>query len=353
MHFSSRVQIGNSIISKDHLPYLVAEVSANHNQDIERAKKIVRAAAENGANAVKFQTYTPDSITLNSSLPEFLAGEGIWKGKRLFDLYQQGSLPWEWHHELFDLAKSLNLDVISSPFDETAVDFLVELGVDALKIASFEIVHIPLIRKCAESGLPVIISSGMATETEIEEALCALGDRQPNVILLHCVSSYPADPEKYSLARVGELGERFGCMIGLSDHCKTNEIASASVILGSVFIEKHFTLNRNGGGLDDSFSLEPAGLKELRQSADMLYKASHVTNEVSDSERPSLQYRRSIYASKRILRGQKFSKENVRVVRPGYGLHPRHFESLLGKKAIRDIDFASPITAKDLGDEIL
>lgn len=351
--FANEIRIGRSIISPDSSPYLVAEVSANHNNDIDRAKAIVCAAAESGANAVKFQTYTPDTITLESSGPDFLAGEGIWEGKTLYELYQQGSLPWEWHQELFELAKSLNLDVISSPFDETAVDFLLQIGVDALKIASFEIVHIPLIRKCAASGLPVIISSGMATEKEIEEALDTVAAYQSNVILLHCVSSYPADPEKYSIRRVRELGERFGCLIGLSDHCTTNEVASASVLYGSVFIEKHFTLDRTGGGLDDSFSLEPSGLEELRRTADTLYKASNVTTEISDSEQRSLQYRRSIYASKPILRGQIFTKDNLKVVRPGYGLHPRYFEELLGKKAIRDIGFASPITDRDLGDEIL
>ncbi len=354
MLFNKSVQIGNKCISNDNNVFLIAEISANHNNDILRAREIIWEASKNGADAVKFQTYTADTITLNSDKPDFLINGGLWDGRTLHDIYSEGSLPWEWHADLFEYARSLGLAVISSPFDETAVDFLVELGVDALKIASFEINHIPLICYAAKKGVPLIISTGMANYEEIYEAVNSVSEFTKDLILLHCISSYPAEPKDYSLSSIPKLFENFNCLVGLSDHCVDNLAASTSVALGAVVIEKHFTLDRNGGGLDDSFSLEPKGLKDLRNNVDTIKVAMQSSkNGCSESEKQSLKYRRSIYASKPIKAGDQFTTSNIKVVRPSMGLHPRFYSSLIGKFANRDIEFASPICEGDLDNEIL
>jgi len=353
MAFRRSIDIGKQTVSIEQRPYIVAEVSANHNNDMGRALAIVRAAAESGADAVKFQTYTADTITLKSDKSDFVLGKGLWEGRTLHDLYQEGSLPWDWHQELFTFARSLGLGVISSPFDETAVDFLVDIGVEALKIASFELTHIPLIEHAAKTGLPIIMSTGMGTKSEVSEAVEAVRKYSDQLILLHCISSYPALPEDYSVRSISHLGDSHECLVGISDHCETNEIAVASVLLGSVFIEKHFTLDRNGGGLDDSFSQEPDGFRELRRTADSLHAAQRMVAECSESELASRQYRRSIYCSQDIQKGDTFSGQNIRVVRPGFGLHPRHYSELLGRTAVRDISYAEPITLDDLNDALL
>ena len=348
MNFSDRLTIGGKSLGLSEKPFVVAEVSANHNNDLQRAREIVLAAAANGADAVKFQTYTADTITLDSSGPDFLIHDGLWKGQRLYDLYSKGSLPWDWHQPLFELARSLGLAVISTPFDESAVDFLVGLGVDALKIASFELTHIPLIRKVAGAGLPVIISTGMGTAAEIEEAVSAVDGISKDLILLHCVSSYPAEPKDYSLKNLVNLRERHGCLVGLSDHCVENRAAAASVLYDSVFIEKHFTLDRLGGGLDDSFSLEPSGLAELRAAVDEMFYAARHVSEVGESEKDNVSLRRSIYVSKPVRSGEVLTAENIRVVRPGFGMHPRHYDEVIGRRAVNDLEFASPLNRGDV-----
>lgn len=351
--FSQEIYIGSKPVSTLQKPFLVAELSANHNNEIDRAKKIIKAAAESGADAIKFQTYTADTITLDAKTDDFALGKGLWEGRFLYDLYSEGSLPWEWHEELFHYARTLGLSVISSPFDETAVKFLVDIGVDALKIASFELTHIPLIVEAARTGLPVILSTGMGTDEEIGEAVRQIATCSSEVILLHCVSAYPARPEEYAIRNIQKLKDKFGVLVGISDHCETNEIAAASCLLGSVFVEKHFTIDREGGGLDDSFSQEPSGFTSLRNMLDSLHAAQSYAPQIVDGEQESLRYRRSIYCSSPIAKGDVFTVENIKVVRPGFGLHPRHYFELLGKTAWRDIGFAEPISIDDLSNAIL
>ena len=351
MRFKNKIDIGGKFISHDSSVFIIAEISANHNNDISRAKEIIRQASICGADAIKLQTYTADTITLDTNKEDFIIEGGLWDGRSLYDIYSEGSLPWEWHEELISYARDLGLAVISSPFDETAVDFLIDLGIDALKIASFEINHIPLIEYAASKGLPIIMSTGMANDDEINEAVEAVGKHTDELILLHCISSYPARAEEFGLKSILDLKETYSCLSGLSDHCTDNLIASASVALGTTVIEKHFTLDRKGGGLDDSFSLEPEGLKELRENVDLV-KAALVkpNNGCSNSEKSSLKYRRSIYASRPISEGEIFTEENLKVIRPGAGLHPRHYYQLIGRRAKRDVDFAEPLLTIDLMD---
>lgn len=352
MSFLHDFKIANRRVSLNEKPMIVAEISANHHQCFETAKRLVVAAKDGGADAVKFQTYTPDTITLDADGPGFNLTEGLWKGRRLYDLYKEGSLPYEWHGELFEFAKSLDLAVISSPFDEDAVDFLVDRGVDALKIASFELTHIPLIQAAAKTGLPLVVSTGMATLSEIEEALAVIRPFNQKLVVLHCVSAYPAEAKDYSLKSLLMLRDRLNCMVGLSDHCVENNVAAASVLYDAVFIEKHFTLDRAGGGLDDSFSLEPQDLFDLRARVDEMYYACRHCNEISQSETANQSLRRSIYASSAIKKGEVFSASNIKVVRPGFGLHPRHYEEILGQIAERDIAFAEPILQADLSGKV-
>jgi N-acetylneuraminate synthase len=354
MKFNQSINIGEKTISADGPVFIIAEISANHNNDIDRAKAIIRKAAENGADAVKLQTYTADTITLESDRPEFVIQGGLWDKRTLYDLYAEGSLPWEWHRELINYAKEFGLAVLSSPFDESAVDFLVNLGIDGLKIASFEINHIPLLQYAAKQGLPLIVSTGMATTPEIKEAVDTISSFTSDLILLHCISSYPAEAKDYSLGSVSYLVDEFGTLVGLSDHCVDNLASAASVALGVSVIEKHFTLDRDSGGLDDSFSLEPDGLLDLRVKVDTVKDAMRPTdNGVAKSEVDSLMFRRSIYASKLIKKGDTFSSENIKVIRPSCGLHPRHFGLLIGEQATRDIEYATPILKSDIPREVL
>lgn len=343
------IRIGDHNVSSVSDPFIIAEISANHNNDIERAKNLIYEAARSGAQAVKFQTYTADTLTLDSDEEDFVITGGIWDGRKLYDIYREGSLPYEWHKELFTLSKSLGLAVISTPFDEAAVDFLVELGADALKIASFELCHIPLLRKVGSTGLPVIMSTGMGEDDEISEALQALNlQSTQQVVLLHCISSYPAQPTDSDLRRIEHLAEKFGTMVGLSDHCVENHIALASIVLGACVIEKHFTLDRNGGGLDDSFSILPDELHDLRRLTAELKKSLNIPKDRGSADRASKKYRRSVYASNFIQKGELFTENNIQVVRPGFGLHPRYFSELLGTTANRDIAFAEPLTHKEI-----
>lgn len=333
-----KIQIGKRFVGAQFEPFIIAEISANHNGDKDRALKIIRQAADVGAHAVKFQTYTADTITLDCGEKDFICGPGLWAGQKLHNLYTEGSLPWEWHKELFEFSKSLGLAVISTPFDESAVDFLIDLEVDALKIASFELTHLPLIKKAAQQRLPLIMSTGMATDFEIKEAIeAAQKYSNDQLILLHCISSYPTPAREYNLPRLNDL-KSYGFLVGLSDHCVTNEISIASVALGASVIEKHFTLDRNGGGLDDLFSLEPCDLKQLVEMSSNVHAAIQL-RDLASYDSSSLQYRQSIYPTRDIRRGEKFTNENLKIVRPGYSIPPKYFEQILGKVANRDIKF--------------
>lgn len=338
------LSIAGRMIGVDHPPYMIAELSANHNGKLETALRIVEEASKAGADAVKLQTYKPDTITLDSDGPEFRIQGGLWDGRRLYDLYQEAHMPWDWHKPLFDHARKLGIAIFSSPFDSTAIDLLEDLGAPAYKIASFEAVDLPLIRYAAATGKPMIISTGMADAEEIAEAVDAAragGCRE--LALLHCVSGYPAPAGDYNLRTIPDMIERFGLVTGLSDHTIDNTTAIASVALGASIIEKHFTLDRNGGGPDDSFSLEPAGMAALCDGAKTAWQAlGQVDYGRKSSEQGNVQFRRSLYFVRALKAGDTITPDAVRSVRPGFGLAPKHLEAVIGNTVAQDV---SPFTA--------
>ncbi|MBD3231351.1 pseudaminic acid synthase [Candidatus Dependentiae bacterium] len=323
-------------IGRKYPPFVVAEMSGNHNQSIDKALAIVRAAAEAGVNALKLQTYTPDTITLDVKNDDFFVkdSKSLWKGSYLYELYQQSYTPWEWHKPIIERCKQLGLICFSTPFDESSVDFLETLNVPCYKIASFENNHLPLLRRIAVTGKPVIISTGLARVSELHEAVETLRSHgTKDIILLKCTSSYPADPINANILTIPHMRELFGCKVGLSDHTLGIGVSVASVVLGTTFIEKHFTLSRSDGGIDSEFSLEPEEMKALVVETKRAWQSlGKVSYEFSEKEKNNLQFRRSIYISKDLKSGDILTKENLRVVRPGYGLHPRYFEQLIGKK---------------------
>lgn len=340
-----KIEIGNN-----HAPYVIAEISANHNGEIEDAKKLIRIARKAGASAVKIQTYTADTLTIDCKKDDFLIKKGLWKGKTLHQLYSEAYTPWEWHEELFAEADRNGITIFSSPFDRTAVDLLEELGAPAYKIASFEIVDIPLIRKAASTGKPIIMSTGMANLEEISDAVAAA--RQAGckaMALLHCVSGYPAPADEYNLSTIGRLRSEFGCVVGLSDHTLDNVTAISSVGYGASIVEKHFTLDRSRGGPDDSFSLEPGDLECLCRDVKTAWTARGKVNFArTNAETSNVIFRRSLYVVEDVRKGEPLSERNIRSIRPGYGLPPKHYDEMLGRFAARDLSFGSPLSWDDV-----
>lgn len=331
--------IAGRAIGPDHPPYVIAEVSANHNGRLDAAMALIEVASEAGADAVKLQTYRPDTITLDCDTEEFRIRGGLWDGRTLYELYEEAHTPWAWHKPLFDHARKLGITIFSSPFDTTAVDLLEELGAPAYKIASFEAVDLPLIRYVAATGKPMIISTGMADAEEIAEAVAAArAGGCAQLALLHCVSGYPAPAGDYNLRTIADMSERFGVVIGLSDHTLDNSTAIASVALGAAVIEKHFTLDRSGGGPDDSFSLEPAELAALVHGTRTAWEAlGRVDYGRKSSEQGNVKFRRSLYFVQDLEAGEMITADAVRSVRPGYGLAPKCLEEVVGRRTARAV----------------
>ncbi len=336
-----RFTIGHRAIGLDAPPFVIAEMSGNHNQSLERALAIVDAAAKAGAHALKLQTYTADTMTLDINDGEFRISDpdSLWADTSLYALYQQAHTPWEWHAPIFERARSHGMLAFSSPFDETAVDFLESLDVPAYKIASFENTDLPLIRKAASTGKPLIISTGMATVAELDESVrAARAAGCCDLILLKCTSTYPASPLNTHLRTIAHMRELFGCEVGLSDHTMGVGAAVAAVALGASVVEKHFTLDRSAGGVDASFSLEPAELASLVTETERAWQAlGHVQYGATTAEQKSLVYRRSLYVVRDVAPGEPLTRDNVRAIRPGLGLAPRHLDTVLGRAARRPL----------------
>jgi len=334
--------------------YIIAELSANHNGSLERAKKLIQAIAETGADAVKLQTYTADTLTIDCDNEYFrIDGGTLWDGRTLYDLYKEAYTPWEWHAELKALAEELGLEFFSTPFDPTAVDFLEELGVQRHKVASFELVDIPLLKKIGTTQKPVIMSTGMASIQEIEEAVDALkGSGCPDITLLKCTSAYPAQPEDANLKTIPDLRERFGCKVGLSDHTMGIAVPVAAVALGAQVIEKHFTLSRADGGADSGFSLESHEFKAMVDAVRVAEKAiGSVHYGGSAGDEKSKIFRRSLFVVKDIKAGESFTSDNIRSIRPGHGLPSKFYDEVLGKRAKCDIEKGTPVLREKLDDK--
>ncbi|MDI1325516.1 MAG: pseudaminic acid synthase [Brevundimonas sp.] len=343
---SESFSIGSRQVGRGHKPYLIAEMSGNHNHSLDRALEIVSAAAASGADAIKLQTYTAATMTLDLDTPGFVIDDPAspWNGRSLYDLYEEAHTPWDWHAPIMEHARSLGLHCFSSPFDSTAVDFLETLDVPAYKIASFELVDIPLIERVAATGKPVIMSTGMATVAEIGEAVMAARRAgAQNTILLKCTSTYPAEPLNTNLATIPTIRETFGCEVGLSDHTMGTGVAVASIALGAPLIEKHFTLARADGGVDSAFSLEPAEFRALREECDRAWQAiGTVTFGGTKAEEGSRLFRRSLYIAQDMKAGDVLTAENLRAIRPGYGLPPKYIDHLLGRRVLRDVVRGTP-----------
>jgi pseudaminic acid synthase len=340
------ITIAGRRIAVDEPPYVIAELSANHNGRLDIALRIIDEAKAAGADAVKLQTYRPDTITLNCDSEDFQIHGGLWDGRTLYELYEEAHMPWEWHAPLFEHARKLGITIFSSPFDRTAVDLLEDLNTPAYKIASFEAIDLPLIKYVAGTGKPMIISTGMANAEEIQEAIEAARDGGcGELAVLHCVSGYPAPAADYNLQTIPDMMRRFGLVTGLSDHTLDNTTAIASVVMGASIIEKHFTLDRSAGGPDDSFSLEPAELVALCKDSKTAWAAlGKVDYQRKPSEQGNAQFRRSLYFVKDMKSGERVTPDSVRSVRPGFGLAPKYYEAVLGKRVNRDVTFGMPLS---------
>ncbi len=347
----AEIIVGNRKIGDGHPAYIIAEMSANHAGSIENAKKIIRSAKEAGADCVKLQTYTPDTITMDCDNDYFHIGNGTWKGENLYQLYGKAYTPWEWHSELKAEADSVGIDFFSTPFDFTAVDFLEELGVEFYKIASFELVDIPLIEYVASKGKPIIMSTGMSTLAEIDEAVTAIRKQGNNQIaLLRCASAYPAITDEMNLMTMKNMGEVFGVPVGLSDHSMGSVGAVTSVALGGKIIEKHFCLDRAIENPDSSFSMNPEEFAKMVEDIRQAEKAIGIVKYgATEQEKSNVVFRKSIFAVKDIKKGEKLTNENVRVIRPGYGLKPKYYKNILGQYALRDLNRGTPITFDSIG----
>lgn len=347
------MMIADRRIGPDHAPFVIAEMSGNHNQSLDRALAIVEAAAAAGAHALKLQTYTADTMTLDLSEGDFFIDDpkSLWKGNSLHKLYQEAYTPWEWHKPIFDRCRELGMIGFSTPFDASAVDFLESLEVPAYKIASFENTDLPLIRKVAATGKPMIISTGMATVAELDETVRAAreaGCRE--LVLLKCTSTYPASPQNTNLVTIPHLRDLFGCQVGLSDHTMGVGVAVASVALGATVIEKHFTLRRADGGVDSVFSLEPEEMRSLVIETERAWQAiGRVSYGPSASEKASMKFRRSLYVAEDMRAGDVFTERNLRAIRPGYGLAPKYLDAFIGKPVARDVSRGTPLTWELLG----
>ena len=346
-----QIQIAGRPIGQDHPPYVIAEVSANHNGKLETAMRIIEEAKKAGADAAKLQTYKPDTITLNCDSEEFKIRGGLWDGRTLYELYEEAHMPWEWHKPLFEYASKVGITLFSSPFDNTAIDLLEDLNAPAYKIASFEAVDLPLIKYAASTGKPMIISTGMADADEIQEAIDAAHEGGcKELAILHCVSGYPAPAEDYNLRTIPDMIQRFGLVIGLSDHTLDNITAITSVAMGASIVEKHFTLDRNGGGPDDSFSLEPAELSALCRDSKTAWEAlGRIDYGRKSSEQGNVKFRRSLYFVKNLKAGEVISAVSVRSVRPGYGLAPKYLEKIVGRVLLHDVFENEPVLDSAVG----
>jgi N-acetylneuraminate synthase len=343
-----RIEIAGKVISEDSHPFIVAEMSGNHNQSLHRALAIVEAAAKAGVHALKIQTYTADTMTLDLDAGEFHIGDrrSLWQGNSLYRLYQQAYTPWEWHKPIFDRCRELGLVAFSTPFDETAVDFLESLGVPCYKIASFEVTDLPLIEKVASAGKPMIISTGMATVAEIDETVrTARAGGCRDIVLLKCTSAYPATPEDCNLLTMPSMKELFNCQVGLSDHTLGIGVALAAVALGATVIEKHFTTCRSDGGVDAAFSMEPPEMEALVTESRYAWQSlGRIQYGPGEQEKDSLKYRRSLYIARDMKQGDAFTPDNLRIIRPGFGLEPKYYPTLLGKSIKRNVTRGTPVS---------
>ena len=342
------MKIGAQNIGLNEIPFIIAEMSGNHNQSLDRALDIVKAAASSGAHAIKLQTYTAETITLNIKKGEFMIKEkeSLWEGESLFDLYKKAYTPWEWHKPIMKLANELGMLCFSSPFDESAVDFLEDLDFPAYKIASFENTHLPLIKKIASKKKPIIISSGLANISELDEAITTIRNEGcDDIVLLKCTSTYPASPANSNVLTIPHMRKLFECEVGLSDHTMGVGCSVAAVSHGATVIEKHFTLSRKDGGVDSDFSLEPGEMHQLVTETKRAWQSlGNVKYGPTKDEVSSLKYRRSIYVSSNIKKGEKFSGKNLKIIRPGMGLEPKYLELLIGKKSLIDVKKGTPLS---------
>ena len=348
----NNIKIGKHLIGDNYAPFCIAEMSGNHNQSLARALEIVDAAAKTGAHAIKLQTYTADTITINERNEYFTINDpkSLWNGRNLFELYQEAHTPWEWHPPIFKRAKELGLEVFSTPFDDSAVDFLDDLGVEAFKVASFENIDHPLLKKIASKGKPVIMSTGAATLSEIAESVQVLRENGcQDLVLLKCTSTYPATPENTNLNTIPVLRDIFNCHIGLSDHTMGIGVPVAATALGARVIEKHFTLRRADGGVDSDFSMEPEEFSSLVIETQRAFQAiGRIQLTVQPAEEKNRMFKRSVFVVKNIQKGENFTSENLRIIRPGFGIPPKYLDLVLGKTAKKDLKRGMPLTWEEV-----